>query len=60
MGAVLSMLHLKVKFPTKKGIVAARGGQSVARQAAVNNEIKQKEQISDPCMSSLGVHTRFL
>ena len=44
MGAVLSTLHVKVKFHTEQGIDVVRGDQQVARQcliAAVNQEIKQ-------------------
>ena len=39
MGAILSTLHVKVKFYTEKGIAIVRGSQQVARQclvAAVN------------------------
>jgi len=48
MGAVLSTLHVKVKFHTEQGIDVVRGDQQVARQclvAAVNREIKQKESV---------------
>ena len=43
MGAVLSTLHVKVKFHTEHGIATVRGNQQVARQClvvAVNREIK--------------------
>ena len=46
MGAVMSTLHVKVKFHTEHGIATVRGNQKVARQclvATVNEEIKQKE-----------------
>ena len=46
MGAVLSTLHVKVKFHTEHGIAIVRGSQKVARQclvAVVNQEIKQNE-----------------
>ena len=46
MGAVLSTLHVKVKFCTEQGIAVVKGNQQVARQclvAADNWEIKQKE-----------------
>ena len=48
MGAVASTFHLKVEFPTEHGIVMVKGDQNVARQclvAAINHEIKQKEQL---------------
>ena len=48
MGAIPSMLHMKVKFPIEDGIVVVRGDQRVARQClvvAINHEIKQKEQV---------------
>ena len=35
MGAVPSILHVKVKFHTKQGIVIVRGSQQVARQCLV-------------------------
>lgn len=47
MGVVLSMLHIKVKFPTEQGIVVMRGGQSVARQclvATINYETSKKSK----------------
>ena len=50
MGAVLSTLHVKVKFHTKHGIATMRGNQKVARQclvATVNEEIKQKESAEE-------------
>ena len=43
MGAVLSTLHVKVKFHTDHGVATMRGNQQVARQclvATVNREIK--------------------
>ena len=45
-GAMLSMLHLKVKFPTKQEIVVIWGDQSIARWlvATINDEIKQIKQ----------------
>ena len=46
MGAVPSMLHVKVKFDTDHGIAIVKGRQQVARQclvATINREIKQKE-----------------
>ena len=46
MGAVPSIMHVKVKFPTKEGIMAVRGDQRTARKclvAVINHEIKQKE-----------------
>lgn len=48
MGAVMSTLHLKVKFLTKQGIIMVRRDQNVARQClivAITHEGKQKEQI---------------
>nr|XP_023872910.1 uncharacterized protein LOC111985496 [Quercus suber] len=47
MGAVSSTLHVKVKFPTKQGVVVVRGSQQVARQclvAAISWKGKQAEQ----------------
>ena len=35
MGAILSTLHVKVKFPTKQGVAVVRGNQQVARQGLV-------------------------
>ena len=35
MGAILSTLHVKVKFRTKQGIAVIRGSQQVARQCLV-------------------------
>lgn len=46
MGAVPSILHVKVKFHTNHGVATVRGNQQVARRClvvAVNQEIKQKE-----------------
>jgi len=43
MGAILSTLHVKVKFRTEQGIAIVRGNQQVARQclvAAVDQGIK--------------------
>lgn len=43
MGAVPSILHVKVKFPTEEGVVVMRGDQKVACQclvAVINHEIK--------------------
>ena len=48
MGAVLSTLHMKVKFPTEDGIAMVKGDQQVAQQClviAINHEIKLKEQV---------------
>ena len=48
MCVVLSTLHVKVKFPTKQGIVVVKGDQNKAWQylvAAINHKIKQKEQV---------------
>ena len=45
MGAIPSILHVKVKFRIEQGIAIVRGNQQVARQclvATVNQEIKQK------------------
>ena len=42
MGAVLSTLHMKVKFPTEDGIAMVKGDQQVAQQClviAINHEI---------------------
>ena len=50
MGAVLSTLHVKVKFRIEQGIAVVKGNQQVARQclvAAVNREIKQKESVEE-------------
>lgn len=47
-GAVLSTLHMKIKFPTKDGITMVRGDQQIARKClvvAINHEIKLKEQV---------------
>ena len=49
-GAVLSTLHVKVKFRTEQGIAIGRGNKQVARQclvAAVNRETKQKESTEE-------------
>jgi len=35
MGAVLSTLHVKVKFPTEQGVAIVRGNQQVARQCLI-------------------------
>ena len=35
MGAVLSTLHMKVKFPIKQGVAVVKGSQQVARQCLV-------------------------
>ena len=35
MGAILSTLHVKVKFPTEQGVAVVRGNQQVARQCLV-------------------------
>ena len=46
MGAVPSMLHVKVKFDTDHGIAIVRESQQVARKclvATIKREIKQKE-----------------
>ena len=52
MGAVPSILHVKIKFPTDQGIAVIRGDQQVARQcliAIVNwkwgNQVNQGEII---------------
>ena len=48
MGAVPSMLHVKVKFDTDHDIAIVKGSQQVARQclvATINREIKQKEPV---------------
>ena len=48
MGAVLSTLHMKVKFPIEDGIAMVKGDQQVTRQCLViviNHEIKLKEQV---------------
>ena len=45
MGAVLSTLHVKVKFHTNHGVIVLRRDHQVARRclvAAINWEIKQK------------------
>ena len=47
MGAILSTLHVKVKFPTEQGVAVVRGNQQVARQclvATVSWKGKQAEQ----------------
>ena len=47
MGAILSTLHVKVKFPTEQGVAIVRGNQQVARQcliAVVSWKGKQAEQ----------------
>ena len=49
-GAVLSTLHVKVKFLTEQGIAIGRGNKQVARQclvAAANRETKQKESTEE-------------
>ena len=51
MEAVLSALHVKVKFPTEQGVTVVRGSQQVARQCLVatvnrkNEQAKQKESV---------------
>lgn len=43
MGAVPSILHVKVKFPTEEGVAVMKGDQKAARQclvAVINHEIK--------------------
>ena len=50
MGAVLSTLHVKVKFRIDHGVAVVRGDQQIARQclvAAINREIKQKESAEE-------------
>ena len=50
MGAVLSTLHVKVKFCTEQGIVVIRGNQQMARHclvAVVDRGIKQKESTEE-------------
>ena len=50
MGAVLSTLHVKVKFCTKQGIIIVRANQQVARQclvATVDRGIKQMESTEE-------------
>ncbi|XP_050281619.1 uncharacterized protein LOC126722504 [Quercus robur] len=50
MGAVLSTLHVKVKFCTEQEITIVRGNQQVARQclvAAIDQGIKQKESTKE-------------
>ncbi|XP_075670209.1 uncharacterized protein LOC142639972 [Castanea sativa] len=44
MGAVPSILHVKVKFRTDEGITVIRGDQQAARQCLVAAAIKQTEQ----------------
>ncbi|XP_075636701.1 uncharacterized protein LOC142608931 [Castanea sativa] len=44
MEAVLSTLHIKVKFRTDEGITVIRGDQQVAKQCLVAMAIKQTEQ----------------
>ena len=44
MGVVPSTLHVKVKFPTERGVVVVRGSQQVARQCLVATVDKKKEQ----------------
>ena len=47
MRAILSTLHVKVKFPTEQGVVVVRRSQQVARQclvATVNWKNKQASQ----------------
>ena len=51
MGAVPSTLHVKVKFPIKKGVTVMRGDQKATCQCLVtviNHKTKQKEQV-EPC-----------
>ena len=49
MGAILSTLHVKVKFPTEQGVAIVRGNQQVARQCLIavvswkGNQAEQKE-----------------
>ena len=48
MGVVPLTLQLKIKFPTKNGLVMVRADQKMARQclvAAMNHEVKHKEQV---------------
>ena len=45
MGAVPSTLHVKVKFPTKYGVVEVRGNQQVAKQCLVAAVQWEKEQL---------------
>ena len=50
MGAVLSTLHIRVKFRTEQGIAVVKGNQQMARQclvAVVDQGIKQKESIEE-------------
>ena len=50
MGAVLSTLHVNVKFRIKQGIAVVRGNQQVAKQclvAAIDRGIKQNESTED-------------
>ena len=35
MGAILSTLHIKVKFRTKRGVATVRGNQKIARQCLI-------------------------
>lgn len=44
MGAVPSILHVKVKFPTEQGVAVVRGSYQVARQCLVAAVNKKNEQ----------------
>ena len=44
MGAVLSTLHVKVKFPIEWGVAMVRGSQQVAKQCLVVAVDKRKGQ----------------
>ena len=44
MGAVLSTLHVKVKFHTEQGIVVVKGSQQVARKCLIAAIDWKKEQ----------------
>ena len=49
MGAILSILHVKIKFPTEQVVTVVKGSQQAARQCLVaainrkNEQAKQKE-----------------
>ena len=44
MGAIPSILHVKVKFPTEQGVAVVRESQQVVRQCLVAAVNKKKER----------------
>ena len=45
MGAIPSILYVKVKFPTEQGIIVVKGSQQVARQCLVATVNRKNEQV---------------